>query len=213
MKKLLITGLIGAAAIAGISVAAAQDEVKTDAARPISITPMPKTDINEDSIAVQGTGKEFFSCMGRTAETRENALISSIQSYQSAAVSARNAYKSALVAAWNSSEDKGAVQTALKTAEKNFKDSMTVAEKAQNTVKESAQKQFNTDRTACLKLSTTTINTNNGGNTTIQSLLEMIKKLQAQIKELTGGNKQPVQQPTIQRQEMPEGTTNIQNTQ
>ena len=213
MKKLLITGLIGAAAITGISVASAQEEIKTNTAYPTSVTSMPKIESGEDSGAVQGTGKEYLSCMSRAVDTRESALISALQTYQSTVISARTAYKSTIVAAWNSSEDKNTVQTALKTAEKNLKDSMTGAEKVQNTAKESAQKQFNADRTACLKLSTTTVNTNNGANPTVQSLLEMIKKLQAQIKELTSGNKQPVQQPTIQRQEIREGTVNTQNAQ
>ncbi len=200
MKKLLITGLIGVAALAGVSVASAQEEAKTNSDASLPGTQGIKLEVGEESSAVQGTGKEYLSCMSKAVDTRESALISSIQTYQTAVISARTTYKSAAVSAWNSSEDRTTVQTALKTAEKTMKDSLSIAEKNQTVARESASRQFNADRTACLKLSTTAVN-NGNSNPTIQSLLDMIKRLQSELQKLKNGSKQ---QPTVQRQESPE---------
>ncbi len=187
MKKVFLVSLIGVAAILSTPLASAQN----DATGTIQKTPVPYSDIqktisSDDSTTVQGSGKEYLSCMSKATDIRESALLSALQAYHSSIISAHSSYKSAIVSAWNSSEDKNTVQTALNNAQKSLKESLSAAEKTQAETKQTVHKQFSTEKSACLKLSTATKPTT-GDQQSFQSLYDLIKKLQAQIEELKSG--------------------------
>lgn len=148
-----------------------------------STTAVKPVEIKEVENLVQGTGKEYFACMARAASSRDEIIVNGISAYASGLTSAYSARKTAIATAWNSSDNRDTVQKAVNDAEKVFKDSLNAVQKNWNEVQNGANKQFSTARTECVKLSTA-IKPTTDNNQNIQSLLEKIKQLEAQIKEL-----------------------------
>ncbi len=145
-----------------------------------SVTTVKPTETKDIENLVQGAGKEYFACMARATSARDESIVGGVSAYASGLTSAYSVRRSAVSTAWNSSENKESVQKAINDAEKAFKNSLNATQKTWNEVQNGANKQFSTARTECMKLSSGT--TNNNQN--IQSLMERIKQLEAQIKEL-----------------------------
>jgi|GEM_PF-3198841 len=210
MKNIRLICLLGVAALLfGIVPALAETETNTGSATGTTypsaevkaVPPIESTKAISENI-IQGSGKEYFACMAKATSAREDSFLSGFNTFNSSAASAYSARKTALASAWTSSDNREIVQKAVNSVESAFRDSFNTAQKQWNITQQTITKKFNEDRVACVKLSTPQSTT---GQATSQSLIERIKQLEAQIKELmlklnASGVKttQPAPQPTIQ---------------
>ncbi|MDD4931200.1 MAG: hypothetical protein PHG66_03565 [Candidatus Colwellbacteria bacterium] len=186
MKKIGILAIVIAIAALGFTSALAEVTTETNTASgTISAPTVSSAEIEktkENTEIITGYGKDYFVCMGKAISVREDAFISGLSAFNSSTQNAYAIRKTSLISAWNSSDDRNVIQKAVNDAEKTFKDTRSAAEKNWSSVQKKTSEDFNVSKTACIKLSTAIKPTTSAS--TQQSLLEMIKQLQAQIKEL-----------------------------